>query len=86
VLEATVNAGLTWLTVLAVITSVFGAFYYLRIVKIMYFDDPTDEEPITAYGGARALLVVNGLAVIVLGILPGPLMNACLQAVHQLTP
>jgi NADH-quinone oxidoreductase subunit N len=86
VLEATVNAGLTWLTVLAVITSVFGAFYYLRIVKIMYFDDPTDEEPITAYGGARALLMVNGLAVIVLGILPGPLMNACLQAVHQLTP
>jgi NADH-quinone oxidoreductase subunit N len=86
VLQATVNAGLTWLTVLAVITSVFGAFYYLRIVKIMYFDAPTDDEPVTAYGGARALLVINGLLVLALGIVPGPLMNVCLQAVHQLTP
>ncbi len=87
VLQATVNAGLTWLTVLAVITSVFGAFYYLRIVKIMYFDAPTDDnEPVTAYGGARALIVINGLLVLALGIIPGPLMNVCLQAVHQLTP
>jgi NADH-quinone oxidoreductase subunit N len=86
VLQATVNAGLTWLTVLAVITSVFGAFYYLRIVKIMYFDAPVDEEPVTAYGGARALLVFNGFLVLALGLVPGPLMNACLQAVHQLTP
>src|SRR3984957_3145114 len=48
VLEATMNAGLTWLAVLAVLSSLFGAFYYLRIVKLMYFDDPTDTSPIVA--------------------------------------
>jgi NADH-quinone oxidoreductase subunit N len=83
VLEAAVNANLTWLAVLAVITSLFGAFYYLRIVKLMYFDDPVDPSPISAYGGKRALLAINGLAVLLLGIMPGPLMTSCLQAVRQ---
>ena len=54
VLEATMNAGLTWLAVLAVITSLFGAFYYLRIVKLMYFDAPQDASPIVADGLNRA--------------------------------
>ncbi|MCG1019067.1 NADH-quinone oxidoreductase subunit NuoN [Mycetohabitans sp. B5] len=83
VLEAAVNANLTWLAVLAVVTSLFGAFYYLRIVKLMYFDEPVDATPITAYGGNRALLALNGLAVLLLGIVPGPLMSSCLQAVRQ---
>jgi NADH-quinone oxidoreductase subunit N len=83
VLEAAVNANLTWLAVLAVVTSLFGAFYYLRIVKLMYFDEPVDATPITTYGGNRALLALNGLAVLLLGIVPGPLMSSCLQAVRQ---
>jgi NADH-quinone oxidoreductase subunit N len=83
VLEATVNAGLTWLAVLAVIASLFGAFYYLRIVKLMYFDAPQDKSPIVAYGGTRALLALNGLAVLLLGIVPGPLMTSCLTAIRQ---
>ncbi|MCF2134413.1 MULTISPECIES: NADH-quinone oxidoreductase subunit NuoN [Mycetohabitans] len=83
VLEAAVNANLTWLAVLAVVTSLFGAFYYLRIVKLMYFDEPVDATPITAYGGNRALLALNGLVVLLLGIVPGPLMSSCLQAVRQ---
>jgi NADH-quinone oxidoreductase subunit N len=83
VLEATMNAGLTWLAVLAVITSLFGAFYYLRIVKLMYFDEPVDAEPLQSHGGARAVLALNGLAVLVLGVLPGPLMTFCLQAIGQ---
>lgn len=83
VLEAAVNANLTWLAVLAVVTSLFGAFYYLRIVKLMYFDEPVDATPITTYGGNRALLALNGLAVLLLGIVPGPLMLSCLQAVRQ---
>jgi len=86
VLEATMNAGLTWLAVLAVITSLFGAFYYLRIVKLMYFDAPQDEAPIESHACNRALLTLNGVAVLVLGIIPGPLMSICLQAVTHTLP
>ncbi|WP_296657548.1 NADH-quinone oxidoreductase subunit NuoN [Paraburkholderia sp.] len=81
VLQATINAGLTWLAVLAVITSLFGAFYYLRVVKLMYFDAPQDTSPIESGAGNRMLLALNGVAVLVLGIVPGPLMTLCLQAV-----
>jgi NADH-quinone oxidoreductase subunit N len=86
VLEATMNAGLTWLAVLAVITSLFGAFYYLRIVKLMYFDAPQDTAPIEGHACNRALLALNGVAVLVLGIVPGPLMSLCLQAVSHTLP
>jgi len=86
VLEATVNAGLTWLAVLAVITSLFGAFYYLRIVKLMYFDAPQDTAPITGDFCKRSILVLNGLAVVVLGLIPSPLLTACLQAIRHTLP
>jgi NADH-quinone oxidoreductase subunit N len=84
VLEATMNAGLTWLAVLAVITSLFGAFYYLRIVKLMYFDDPVDTTPIAGDTCKRTLLALNGVAV--LGIVPGPLMSICLNAISHTLP
>jgi NADH-quinone oxidoreductase subunit N len=86
VLEATMNAGLTWLAVLAVITSLFGAFYYLRIVKLMYFDEPLDTAVIVADSGKRYLLALNGIAVVALGIVPGPLMTLCLQAISHTLP
>ncbi|HEY1995710.1 NADH-quinone oxidoreductase subunit NuoN [Paraburkholderia sp.] len=86
VLQATMNAGLTWLAVLAVITSLFGAFYYLRIVKLMYFDDPLDTAPIKADACNRALLALNGVAVLVLGIVPDPLLKICLQAITHTLP
>ncbi|MDR5787044.1 MULTISPECIES: NADH-quinone oxidoreductase subunit NuoN [Caballeronia] len=86
VLEATMNAGLTWLAVLAVMTSLVGAFYYLRVVKLMYFDAPTDASPIVAGGLNRSLLAFNGLAVLVLGLVPGPLMSACLTAISHTLP
>ncbi|RFU43791.1 NADH-quinone oxidoreductase subunit NuoN [Paraburkholderia sp. DHOC27] len=86
VLEATMNAGLTWLAVLAVITSLFGAFYYLRIVKLMYFDEPQDTSPIKADVCNRALLAINGIAVLVLGLVPGHLLTACLQAITHTLP
>ncbi|MEM5369435.1 NADH-quinone oxidoreductase subunit NuoN [Paraburkholderia azotifigens] len=86
VLEATMNAGLTWLAVLAVITSLFGAFYYLRIVKVMYFDDPVDTTPIAGDACKRTLLALNGVAVLVLGIVPGPLMSICLNAISHTLP
>ncbi|WP_158899473.1 NADH-quinone oxidoreductase subunit NuoN [Burkholderia sp. L27(2015)] len=84
VLSAAMDAGLVWLTVLAVITSLFGAFYYLRIVKLMYFDEPLDASPIESSPTTRAFLILNGLAIVGLGILPGPLMTMCQHALQQI--
>jgi len=83
VIEAAVNQGFVWLAVVAVLTSVVGAFYYLRVVKLMYFDDPVDTSPIVAPGDARALLSANGVALLVFGILPQYLMGLCTLAVTQ---
>ncbi len=83
VLQAVLNAGHVWLAVLAVMASLVGAFYYLRIVKVMYFDAPAADLDILPGMDARVLLAANGLAVLLLGILPGPLMAACIDAVRQ---
>ena len=83
VLEAAVNAGFTWLAVVAVMASLVGAFYYLRVVKLMYFDDPVDTAPIVARGDNRVLLSANGLALLIFGILPQPLMGLCVVALAQ---
>ena len=73
------------LAVFAVIMSLIGAFYYLRVVKLMYFDAPsTGRGPIRAGWDVRAVLSVNGLLVLVLGILPGALMALCSAAVQQM--
>jgi NADH-quinone oxidoreductase subunit N len=82
VLQAAVNANMTWLAVLAVVFSLIGAFYYLRIIKLMYFDEPADTMPIAADAGTRAVLSVNGLAILFLGILPGALMTLCVAAMR----
>jgi NADH-quinone oxidoreductase subunit N len=83
VLQAAVNAGFTWLAVVAVMASLVGAFYYLRLVKLMYFDDPVDTAPITARLDNRVLLSGNGLALLLFGILPQPLMGLCAVALLQ---
>ena len=84
VLEAVLNAGHTWLVVYAVLMSVIGAYYYLRIVKLMYMDAPVDHSPIVAGQAMRALLGVNAFAVLLLGLVPGTgLMGLCLQAIQR---
>jgi NADH-quinone oxidoreductase subunit N len=83
VLQSTVSAGLTWLAVAAVLFSLVGAFYYLRIVKTMYFDEPIDASPIASPQAAHSLLAINGALVLLLGLVPGPLMGACLDAVKR---
>ena len=83
VIEAAVSAGFTWLAVVAVMTSLVGAFYYLRIVKLMYFDDATETAPIVARGDNQVLLSVNGLAILLLGIFPQQLMGWCFVALTQ---
>jgi NADH-quinone oxidoreductase subunit N len=86
VLDAVVKAGQIWLAVVAVIFSLIGAFYYLRVVKLMYFDEPRDTAPIESGLDVRLLLSANGIAVLVLGVLPGGLMALCLAAMQNLYP
>jgi NADH-quinone oxidoreductase subunit N len=83
VLQSVVAAGRVWLAVVAVLFSLIGAFYYLRVVKLMYFDDAEDAAPIEARTDMRVLLSANGLAVLLLGIVPQPLMGLCLAAIQQ---
>ncbi len=70
-------------SILAVLLSLVGAFYYLRVVKVMYFDEPVDPTPLNEGSQARTLLSVNALAVLVLGVLPGGLMALCARAITQ---
>ncbi|WP_291981354.1 NADH-quinone oxidoreductase subunit NuoN [Candidatus Accumulibacter sp. ACC005] len=77
VLQAVVAAGYLWLAVVAVLFSLIGCFYYLRVVKIMYFDPPTNTAPIHAPLDMKILMSANGLAVAVLGIFPQALMSLC---------
>jgi NADH-quinone oxidoreductase subunit N len=92
VLSSAVQAGQIWLAVVAVIFSLIGAFYYLRVVKLMYFDEPAQAAAGDAPAGpvadgpgpARGLLSVNALALLALGILPQPLMQWCFIAIKSL--
>jgi len=81
VLWAVVEAGYVWLAVVAVMFSLIGAFYYLRIVKLMYFDGPQDNSPIVSNSPMRIVLSMNGLAVLGFGIFPGALMAICAYSV-----
>jgi NADH-quinone oxidoreductase subunit N len=81
VISAVLNIGLTWLAVAAVFFSVIGAFYYLRVVKLMYFDAPRDAAAIEASNGFRWVLSANALLVLVLGLLPGWLLQLCASVI-----
>ena len=73
------------LAVFAVLMSLVGAFYYLRIIKVMYFDAPHGEvHPISAPPDARVVLTINGAAILILGILPGGLMTLCAQSIQSI--
>jgi NADH-quinone oxidoreductase subunit N len=84
VLQPVLAAGHVWLAVIAVLFSLVGAFYYIRIVKLMYFDEPQDGRPIEAKADMRVLLSANGLAMLALGILPQPLMQLCFYSIRGL--
>jgi NADH-quinone oxidoreductase subunit N len=84
VFQAAVAAGHIWLAVAAVLLSLVGAFYYLRVVKLMYFDDPVRDEPVRVQPAARLVLSANGLFLLVVGLLPQSLMAMCAAAIAAL--
>ena len=81
VIQAVINIGDTWLAGVAVFFSVIGAYYYIRVVKLMYFDAPVDSGAIEASSALRTILSANGLAVLVLGLLPGALLEICARVI-----
>ena len=74
-----VATGLAPLAVIAVVFSIIGAYYYLRVVKLMYFDKPVSMTAIKATQTMRAVISLNGLAILLLGVSPGLLMTFCIE-------
>ena len=77
VLREVIAADATWLAVVAVLFSVVGLFYYLRVVRLMYFDSPRDTAPVTAMTDMKIVVSANALAILALGVFPGALLNLC---------
>lgn len=75
VLDAVISVDFVWLALVAVFFSIIGAFYYIRVVKHMYFDKPVDDEPVVVGGATQVVLAVNGLAMLFFGIFPAVLMS-----------
>jgi NADH-quinone oxidoreductase subunit N len=69
------------LAVYAVVMSLIGAFYYLRVVKVMYFDEPITATTVVASNDVRVVLTINGALILILGLFPSGLMTLCLQAI-----
>ena len=83
VLQSVVHAGMLWLAVVAVLASLVGAFYYLRVVKTLYFDEPEDTSRLAPDASARAAMAINGALILGLGLAPSGLMTLCVQAIRQ---
>ncbi len=77
ILQSLIQTGHIVLAVVAVMFSLVGAFYYLRVVKAMYFDEGVEQPKVSASFGFRSILSVNGLLILVLGVVPAPLMALC---------
>ena len=84
ILQTLLKSDRLWMAVVAVLFSLIGAFYYLRVIKVMYFDEPEAAAPTmtTVYWVPRSLIIINGLAVLVIGLMPNGLLVLCLQAMR----
>jgi NADH-quinone oxidoreductase subunit N len=80
-LADTSTVPVVWIAVIAVLFSLVGAFYYIRVVKVMYFDEPAPDRPLEAAPDMRIALSANGLAILVLGVLPQYLLALCSSAI-----
>jgi NADH-quinone oxidoreductase subunit N len=83
VLQAVASSGQLWLAVIAVLFSLIGAFYYLRVVKTMWFDEAVDATPIRTPLDMQVALSINGIAIVLLGLMPGTLLTLCMNAMTQ---
>jgi NADH-quinone oxidoreductase subunit N len=79
VLTAVIDVDLIWMAIIAVFFSIIGIFYYLRIIKVMYFDDAVDAQPLECGRDMQIALSTNGLAILALGIYPAALMSLCVS-------
>ena len=82
VLQAVANTGMVWLAVVAVMFSLIGAFYYLRIVKSIWFDEAVDTSAISTPLDMRIVMSLNGVAIVVMGVIPGSLLAVCYTAMQ----
>jgi len=82
VLQAVANTGMVWLAVVAVMFSLIGAFYYLRIVKTIWFDEAVDTSAISTPLDMRIVMSLNGVAIVVMGVIPGSLLAVCYTAMQ----
>ncbi|WP_133139792.1 NADH-quinone oxidoreductase subunit NuoN [Legionella genomosp. 1] len=80
VLKALVDVHLTWIAVFGLIFAVIGAYYYIRVVKVMYFDEMEDSAPIRLSGPTTLLYSLNCLSLLALGLFPTGLLTACVNA------
>ena len=86
IFNSAVQNGLLWLVVIAVLNSVISAFYYLRVVKVMWFGEPASDEKVPTSGAMKLSLVISSLGVLVLGIIPGYIMGLAESAARIFTP
>jgi NADH-quinone oxidoreductase subunit N len=77
VLSAVVDINMTWLAVAGVVFSIIGLFYYLRVIKLMYFDEPVEQQPISCGRDMQIALSTNSIAILALGLYPAGLMSIC---------
>ena len=85
VIKLLVSANYTWLAVFAVVMSLIGAFYYLRVVRTIYFEEPADSRRLSSDGAMKVLLSANGLLLLLWGVLPQGVMDWCVQAIRTTT-
>ena len=83
VIQALLGGGHLVLAIFAVVMSLIGAFYYLRVVKVMYFDPAQNTAPIGGCPGAKTLLSVNALLLLVWGVMPKTVLDWCVQALQN---
>ena len=77
VLQAIIHVDMVWLALVAVFFSIIGAFYYIRLIKLMYFDKPETEAPLAVSSDMQMAISLNGLLVLGLGLFPGGLLALC---------
>jgi len=84
VLQAVIQSGLVWLAVLAIVMALIGAFYYLRVIKVMYFDEPSPDRVVNKVAAIPStVLSLNVGLILLLALFPGSLMSICIQVIRN---